>query len=289
MVGVDCAPETSAACSIADQRVRVPRCSDPNFVSFMKDVCLLHEIDVLVPTIDTELEFYAVAREEFNKIGVRIAVSDPSIVRMARNKESTMKWLEEAGVPVPRSASMPDFLDGFEDWSWPVVLKPFDGSSSIGLHVVEDICAAKSLDLDPTNYLVQEYCRGSEYTVNLFFDQSGCLRTVIPHLRIETRAGEVSKGVTERMPELIAIGWDIGGRIKGARGVLCFQAIVGEDGPAVFEINARFGGGYPIAHHAGAEFSTWLLQEAAGVPSSANDEWREGVTMLRYDQSVFSG
>jgi carbamoyl-phosphate synthase large subunit len=57
--------------------------------------------------------------------------------------------------------------------------------------------------------------------------------------------------------------------------------------PALFEINARFGGGYPIAHHAGATFTKWLLEEAAGMPSSANNEWRSGVRMLRYDQAVF--
>jgi hypothetical protein len=29
------------------------------------------------------------------------------------------------------------------------------------------------------------------------------------------------------------------------------------------------------------------LQEAAGLPSAANNAWREGVTMLRYDAAVF--
>ena len=61
----------------------------------------------------------------------------------------------------------------------------------------------------------------------------------------------------------------------------------GANGFKVFEINARFGGGYPLAHRAGAPFSRWLLEEAAGRPGSAHNDWEEGVTMLRYDAAMF--
>ena len=54
-------------------------------------------------------------------------------------------------------------------------------------------------------------------------------------------------------------------------------------------VNARFGGGYPLAHHAGARFADWLLDEIDGRPCRAHDGWREGVTMLRYDDAVFLG
>jgi carbamoyl-phosphate synthase large subunit len=56
---------------------------------------------------------------------------------------------------------------------------------------------------------------------------------------------------------------------------------------AILEINARFGGGYPLAHRAGAPFTQWLLEEATDRSSSAHDDWRPGVTMLRYDEAIF--
>jgi len=137
-------------------------------------------------------------------------------------------------------------------------------------------------------YIVQELWRGQEYTVNLFFDASGGLRCVVPHERIEVRAGEVSKGVTRRVPSLSLAAKRLESVLTGAYGPLCFQAIVRDDGSfAIFELNARFGGGYPLAHEAGARFSQWLLEEAAGRPSTANDDWQAGVTMLRYDAAVF--
>jgi carbamoyl-phosphate synthase large subunit len=61
----------------------------------------------------------------------------------------------------------------------------------------------------------------------------------------------------------------------------------GAAGPKVIEINARFGGGYPLADHAGAHFAKWLLEEVSGLPASCHDNWHSGVLMLRYDEAIF--
>jgi len=55
----------------------------------------------------------------------------------------------------------------------------------------------------------------------------------------------------------------------------------------VFEINARFGGGYPLADHAGASFARWLLEERLNLPSTAGNKWTAGVAMLRFDAELF--
>ena len=73
-----------------------------------------------------------------------------------------------------------------------------------------------------------------------------------------------------------------------AFGAICFQAILSEAGEAIiFEVNARFGGGYPLAHHAGAHFAKWLIEIASGQVCSASNDWRENVLMLRYDAALF--
>jgi carbamoyl-phosphate synthase large subunit len=169
---------------------------------------------------------------------------------------------------------------------WPVIVKPNSGSASIGILRPS---SAEELSKIPTkDYIVQELWQGTEYTVNLFFDPQGHLRCAIPHRRIEVRAGEVAKGRTERITCLAEAATRVAKALPGARGPLCFQAIVTDSGDyAVFEINARFGGGYPLAHHAGARMSQWVLEEIMGLPSSAHDDWRPGVTMLRYDTAVF--
>lgn len=142
--------------------------------------------------------------------------------------------------------------------------------------------------LPPAEYIVQEFWQGLEYTVNIFFDIQGHLRCSIPHRRLEVRSGEVSKGRTERIETLIEASQHIAPGLQGAEGPLCFQAIIRPDGTyCVFEINARFGGGYPLAHQAGARFSQWLLEELDGRSVSASDNWEAGLTMLRFDSAVF--
>ena len=57
---------------------------------------------------------------------------------------------------------------------------------------------------------------------------------------------------------------------------------------AIIELNARFGGGFPLSREAGADFPRWILEDLLGLPSTATaDGWRDGVVMLRYDAAVF--
>jgi carbamoyl-phosphate synthase large subunit len=180
-----------------------------------------------------------------------------------------------------------EYLREPQSLSWPVIAKPNAGSASVGIirpTELSDLNRLAAVDA----YIVQELWQGREYTVNVFFDAAGRLRCAVPHRRIEVRAGEVSKGRTERVPALSEAASKLPAILPGGRGPMCFQAVVRDGGEyAVFEMNARFGGGYPLAHRAGARMSQWLLEELTGRTCSACDDWREGVTMLRYDAAVF--
>lgn len=287
MLAADAKPELSAACQVADGRFAVPRCTAPDYIPALLEICRRERVGLLVPTIDTELLVLAQHQQEFAAVGTRVVVSAPRFVALARDKGETMRFLSQAGVNVPQTRSLAEFRHAPAELRAPLIAKPAGGSSSVGL--VRGRAVADFAGLDEASYLVQELWEGREYTVNMFFDRAGDLRCAVPHLRIETRGGEVSKGRTERVPQLIEAAEKIA-EATGAevRGPICFQAIVNAaDDYAVFEINARFGGGFPLAHRAGGTFSRWLLEEALGGNCSADGCWREGVTMLRYDAAVF--
>lgn len=289
VLAADLAPALSAACLAADLAVQVPRCTTPAFISELAALCDGEGVDLIVPTIDTELLNLAENRAALEAKGGRVLVSSPALVRMARDKAETMRFLGNHGIPVPRTALLKEVLSCPDGWEWPLMLKPVGGSSSVGIRQVRDLAEVELAAEARSDFLAQELLHGREYTVNLFFDQEGTLRAAVPHLRIETRGGEVSKGVTERHSGLMAVAEHVGKVLKGAQGPLCFQAIVTPEGRiGVFEINARFGGGYPLAHRAGARFTRWLLEEAAGVPCTASNMWEAGWTMLRHDASFFS-
>lgn len=286
LVAVDAQPDLSSACKLADACYTVPRCLDAGFCSALLEICRIEQVNILVPTIDTELAVLSEHRNDFAAVGTRVIVSEPTVIALARNKLATARALAAAGITTPRTLTWEEFVRDPGQLREPVIAKPAGGSSSVG--IVRPKRAAELKDFAGQGYLVQELWQGREYTVNVFFDAAGRLRCAVPHERIEVRAGEVSKGRTERVPVLEAAARKLAAALHGAVGPICFQAIVTPSGEyCIFEINARFGGGYPLTHRAGARFSKWLLEEVAGLPSTANDDWKAGITMLRFDAAVF--
>lgn len=286
ILATDLQPDWSSACQSADQCFAMPRADADDFVPAMLELCKANSVDVVVPTIDTELQALADRRSEFEGIGTWVSVGEPDFVRMARDKMATAEALGELGLPTPATYSYADVKAAPGDYAWPMLMKPNHGSSGRLISVVNSVDDLPEVEPEPL--ILQQLLSGPEYTINMYFDAAGEPKAVIPHRRVQTRAGEVEKGETERREDLCKIGWELGNKIKGVRGVICFQAIITEDGPFVFEINARFGGGYPLAHAAGMTAAKWLLEEVTGKPSSAHDNWRAGTRMLRYDSAIFS-
>lgn len=287
IVAVDVMPQLSAACQWASASFAVPRCTAPDYIEKIIAICRTQKVKILVPTIDTELPILSAAREQFRQAGVHLVISQLEAVKIARDKQLTAEVLAQAGLPSPRTARLADFLSGQVQLTFPLVLKRINGSSSIGLHTAQNLAELKSLNLEVERYVAQEKLEGPEFTVNCFVDAAGVLRATVPHRRIETRGGEVSKGVTERRADLQQLAEQVVRAVPGLRGPFCFQLILTADGPKVFEINARFGGGYPLAHAAGATFGKWIIEEAQGLPPSVHNNWQDGLLMLRYDAAVF--
>lgn len=287
VIAADASP-VSAVFHYADAGHVVPRCTAQGFVGTMLDLCQREAVRLVIPTIDPELAVFAENRERFAGIGTVVAVSDPRTVAIGMDKALTHRWLEANGLPTVREATVEEVLLGPGDWAFPVVAKPRAGSSSIGVAHI-----ATPADLRPfaqrDDYLVQERASGQEYTIDLLFDRGGRLVDCVPRRRIETRAGEVSKGITERHEPLMALAARLGAALPGPYGCLNVQVFWDEarQDARIIEINPRFGGGYPLSWAAGAAFSQWMIEDLVGLPVSARpNAWREGLLMLRYDAEV---
>lgn len=288
IIACDLKPKDSAACAMADTSVQVPHCDDPGYAAAILEATEQHKVDLVVPTIDPDLLPLAKVADDFARIGALLHVSALSVIEVVRDKQRTSDVLATAGVPVPRTLDQAAIARNPDQIAWPVFAKPIGGSASRGLHVFDR--AQDIPDIFPEPMIFQDMLQGPEYTVNMYVDQSGTMRTVIPYLRMQTRAGEVEKGVTFHRKDLHDIAVGIARALPLLRGVACFQVIDDPDlGPRVIEINARFGGGYPLADHAGATFAKWLMEEALGHPCSAHNNWRDGVKMMRFDSAVYQG
>ncbi len=288
VLACDMEPELSSACRAADHAFKVPSCTSPDFPSRLLGIAREHGVALVVPTIDPELGPLAAHLGAFAANGIRVHVSPPSVIEVVRDKYMTAVVLTRAGVPVPETHELSGAKAAADQIRWPMFLKPSRGSASRGIRVVH---TPADLPVSPAEPMIlQQFLQGPEYTINMFISESGELRSAVAHRRLRVRAGEVEKGCTERNPLFRELAEGVLRALPDARGVLCFQAIIDRSaGPRVFEINARFGGGYPLAHYAGAEYTRWLLEEVTGLPSTANDAWRSGALMLRYDAAVFAG
>ena len=286
ILACDLEPRLSAACTVADRSFAVPRCDDPAYADIVLDAAVRDGVQLVIPTIDPELLPLAMARNRFGLEGIHLHVSAPEVIEIVRDKMRTVDVLGSVGVPVPRSLTHEALLAAPSRLDWPVFAKPVAGSASRGLAVFdspEDLPATFSEPM-----VFQQRLAGPEYTVNIFVDRDGHLVCTIPHRRLQIRAGEVEKGRTERREDLAWIAERVAVALPGLRGAACFQVIADPmAGAMVIEVNARFGGGYPLAHQAGANFAKWLIEEALGLPSSAGDRWEDGVEMLRYDAAIF--
>lgn len=280
---------TAAGFHAAEAGFYAPLFSSGEFIPEMIRICQARNIRLLVPTVDTELGLYAEHKQAFAEIGTKIAISSSETIDIGGDKNHTHAWLIENNFPTPRQGTIQEVLDSPKDWPLPLLAKPRAGSSSIGvtrIHHLSDLHFAEQHG----EMIVQTLATGKEYTVDVFVDRDGKARCSVPRLRVETRSGEVSKGLTVRKRSVQSLAERICEALPGAYGVFNVQMFVNEKTGQtnVIEFNPRFGGGYPLTHQAGAHFTHWLVEETMGLPSSTvADQWRDGLAMLRYDDAIF--
>jgi carbamoyl-phosphate synthase large subunit len=279
----------SSARHSADAGFEVPACSDPAFVPRLVELCAEQRVDLVVPTIDPELPVLAAASSELAAVGTTVAVSAPAVVAIAADKVATHEWLVANDLPTVRQATLAAVGDDPDAWPFPLVVKPRFGSAGHGVTIVGD---TTELDVAArvAEVVVETVAAGTEYTIDVLVDRAGTCVCAVPRRRLEVRAGEVAKAVTVRSETLERLAFEVCGALPGPFGALTIQVFADDQTGqlAIIELNARFGGGYPLSREAGADFPRWILEDLVGLPSTARaDGWRDGVVMLRYDAAVF--
>ncbi len=258
---------------------------------YIEALCALvkkHRIDMLIPLLDLELGALAGSVERFADLGCRAVVSTERVVRICRDKMATYEALTAAGIDTPRTWRWADLMER-KNHRFPYFMKPLAGSAAKGnykIHNREELRTFGPLVKDP---IVQEFVGGIEHTLDVYTGLDGTPRCAVPRRRIEVRSGEVSKAIVVKDPEIVAVGMRVAEALHGACGVITVQCMVTPRGRIrVIEINPRFGGGAPLAIHAGADMPRWLMAEHLGRrPRISATGFKRDVGMLRYDESVF--
>lgn len=280
--------KNAPASFIADFQVQVPRVTDPKYINILKTTCEKYKIKLLIPLIDTELHLLAAHKRDFEAMGVTLLVSSIKTSEICFDKRETYKFFKKMGIQTPEILDAEKILTDPQA-QYPLIVKPYNGSSSIGVTQVKNAKELKFFKDYIPNAIIQEFVVGQEYTLDILVDFKGEVRSVVPRLRIETRAGEISKGMTVKNPAIIAAGKKVVESLPGALGCITIQCFLLPNGDIKFiEINPRFGGGFPLSFQAGANFPRWIIEMMLGKePEITIDGWQDGVVMLRYDDAIF--
>ena len=274
---------TAPALTFCDYTRKVCGMRDADYIPQLLRICEAEHINLIIPTIDTDLLVLSQNVAKFDKIGTRVLISKQDKIAMCRDKNYTADFFKSCGLKVPQIVNDYQLYHG----PYPCFIKPKDGSSSINAFKVENESELKVYAEQIGDYIVQPFIEGTEYTVDIFCDYEGNPLFITPRIRVAVRAGEVLKTeiamdemIIEECRKLIA-GFQPCGPMTVQ---LIRQNTTGDD--YYIEINPRFGGGAPLSMKAGARSAEAILKLLSDEKVDYSDVIDDGAVYSRFDQSV---
>lgn len=258
-----------------DLRVAPPRIDDPDYVPFLQRLVEEHNVGAVVPLTDLDIEVLASA-------DLPAFVPSPEIARDTYDKYAAHELLLRHGLPSP-----PTVLPGEEPDSFPVMVKPRQGSGARSIHPAAD---REEMEFfiryvkEPV--MVQRLMGGDEFSIDILCDLDGRCLNAIPRTMIESRGGESIKGTVIHDEELIELGRNVTETL-GVRGPCTVQAFRDpEIGLGITDVNTRFGGAFPAPMYAalpGRTYPELIVRMARGEKIEPHvGEFNHGHTFTRW-------
>ena len=263
----------------ATHRYAPPPIDDPGYVAFLAELVERHEVGAVLPLTDLDIEVLAKAREA-GELPALVPSSD--VARATYDKYETHLLLERHGLPSP-----PTVLPGAEPPSYPVMVKPRQGSGARSIHPARDAAQADFfVGYVDEPVMIQRLMDGPEFSMDCLGDTDGRCLNVIPRTMIESRGGESIKGTVIADDELVELGRSVMEAL-GVRGPCTVQAFRdSEIGLGITDVNTRFGGAFPAPMYAarpGHTYPELIARMARGEPVEPHvGDFRAGATFTRY-------
>ena len=274
---------SAPALQVADVKIQVPAVYDPKYVDLTLDICKEQKIDTLLSLNDLELPILAENKARFEEIGVKLIVSDLSVIDIAFDKYKTAQWVESLGLKSPKTfVRLSDAKKALEtgELHFPLFMKPRWGSGSIGLESIADMeeldiyyhllmkkikkTILATASVGDEYIMIQEKLTGKEFGLDIMNDLEGNNVAVSVKQKLAMRAGETDKAITLDLPEVREIGKKIGSALKHI-GNLDVGVMQNENGEyCVLELNPRFGGGFPFSYEAGVNLPKAIIEWVKG-------------------------
>lgn len=280
------ANSTSDATSmiVADGAFVAPPLYSDEYIDFLKNICRNHDIRLLVSLFDLELPVLAGRKGELEELGVTVAVSDPDVISICNNKMKTVAFGKELGLKTLYTTTQiedarKEITKG--NLTFPLFIKPRWGMGSIAMQKAEnenelvvlfekvkrdlhDSYLQYDKTMDPqASVIIQQMAEGQEFGLDVVNDLNANYVTTFVKRKLGMRSGETDGAITEDIPELRQLGKNIGTHLAHV-GNLDVDVFWNGKELVILEMNARFGGGYPFSHLAGANLPKAYIEWAEG-------------------------
>jgi carbamoyl-phosphate synthase large subunit len=262
----------------ADRHAFVPRVDDPDYVPALAALVRDYDARLIVPLTDLDHEVLARDRDRLDAF-VLLPAFD--VVQAVADKYLAHRRFAELGLPSPPTW-LPDELP--DEPPFPVLVKDRRGFGSRHIFHAHDRRELEFfLGYTTADSMVQQFCAGEEFSIDVFCDRDGRCLNAIPRTMIQSKGGESIKGKTIRDWELIEHGRLVSETLAlvGPANIQCFRQ---PDGSLpVTDVNPRFGGAFPLPRAAGSRYPELAIALANGeAPAPQLGDFREGVVMTRF-------
>lgn len=277
------------------------------YIPFLLNYCQKYEIGLIIPLFDPDLPVLAANSKLFQSQGVKLLVSSEAVIRICNDKWQTHNWLLGLGMPVPQTyLDLADFETALRNQSidFPVMIKPRFGTGSLSIYRADNLSEAyifierikreidrsylrfESSAFIEAPFIIQECVSGDEFGLDVINNLVGEQVCTVVKKKILMRAGETDIAQIVKYPALSAMGETIGNNLKHI-GNLDMDVIRDASGNVfILDLNARFGGGYPFTHLAGANLVqaivSWCTGKEADLLPNVGVTGMKDIGIIRY-------
>lgn len=203
IIGCDLSDDALTNSLFVDKYYQVPRYTEASYVDVLLDICKKEQVDVFFPHISMELPYISERKDDFEKLGIKVAISDKDTLATANCKYHLYEFMKREGLTVPRyflvdsSATLRRRIGELGFPERPVCVKMTENSGSRGVRIVradiskselfmqdkpssmnvtlEEMCEILDGCKPMPTIMAMEFLPGVEYTVDMLADHGKTL------------------------------------------------------------------------------------------------------------------
>jgi Carbamoylphosphate synthase large subunit (split gene in MJ) len=245
------------------------------------DFCKKHQINMIIPTRDGELPFFAKYQDTLAKHGIYCLVSSPLTIDRCRDKLLFCEFLHQHKIPVIPTHKT---IEKIQCPTY-VVKECFGaGAKSMGLDL--PLPKAKQWAEKLRHPIFQPFIRGKEFSIDIYINRLGDPMGAIARTRELVKDGESQVTASVKMPALESMCLETA-KILNIYGPAVFQVLEDESRHLhLIECNPRFGGASTLGLAMGLKTFEWFFQETLNLPLTPFNRSENELRQVRHPEDL---